>query len=44
MDGGEGEDIVERQSSGQNGDDEKKTKMRGGRRVKAKVSRSPDIN
>ncbi|KGB74861.2 nucleolar protein 6 [Cryptococcus deuterogattii R265] len=38
INGGEGEDVVEGKSSEQNGDDEKKTKMRGGRRVKAKAA------
>ncbi|AAW43170.1 hypothetical protein CNBD3790 [Cryptococcus deneoformans B-3501A] len=36
--GGEENDAFEGQPSGQKGDDEKKAKMRGGRRVKAKTS------
>lgn len=42
--GGEENDAFEGQPSGQKGDDEKKAKMRGGRRVKAKVSRPPYID
>lgn len=38
MGGGEEKDAIEGRPSGQKGDDEKKTKMRGGRRVKAKAS------
>lgn len=44
MGGGEEKDAIEGRPSGQKGDDEKKTKMRGGRRVKAKVSHSPYID